>query len=77
MITEEKLAELKEEPLLVHMQDASEIVDTLSALWRVARAAEGLCYGTDWNNGNHAIRHGYRQELMDAVKALREGKEIP
>ena len=78
MITEEKLAKLRktwsengwydEDPTTL-MPD---LMDTLSALWRVVRAAEGLCHGTDWNKGTHAITHGYRQKLIDAVVSLRE-----
>ena len=74
MITEEKLAELRAEEFISNLP-IDEMFATLSALWRVARAAEGLCHGTDWNKGTHAITHGYRQKLIDAVVALREGKE--
>jgi hypothetical protein len=43
-----------------------------NALQRVARAAEGLSHGVDWNNGTHAITHGYRKKLLDALSALKE-----
>lgn len=36
----------------------------------VYRAARGLCHGTDWNNGTHAVRHGYRAKLIKAVSAV-------
>lgn len=32
-------------------------------------AAHGLSFGIDWNNGNHAVLHGYRQKLLDALPA--------
>lgn len=35
---------------------------------RFYEAAEGLSFGTDWNNGTHAKLHGYRQKLLDALK---------
>lgn len=35
----------------------------------VVEAAQGLAYGTDWNKGNHAIKHGYRKKLLDALTA--------
>jgi hypothetical protein len=40
----------------------------------LVEAATGLSYGTDWNNGTHAKLHGYRQKLLDALKAYKEGK---
>ncbi len=43
----------------------------LPELIAVARAANGLSFGTDWNNGTHAKGHGYRQRLIDALHALR------
>ena len=78
MITEEKLAELKEEPLLVHMQDAWEIVDTLSALWRVYRAAEKAQSALDNLMGDSDLPDDESdefkacQELSIALAALRE-----
>lgn len=36
------------------------------------KAATGLSYGTDWNNGTHAKLHGYRQKLLDVLAKARE-----
>ena len=36
----------------------------------IAHAAMGLCAGVDWSKGTHAVTHGYRQKLIDAVAAL-------
>ena len=43
----------------------------LSELIAVARVANGLSMGSDWNHGTHAKEHGYRQQLIDALQALR------
>ena len=32
--------------------------------------AQGLSLGRDWNNGTHAVNHGYRRMLVKAVKKL-------
>lgn len=36
------------------------------------KAALGLSHGVDWNNGSHAIEHGYRDKLLSAVMKLKE-----
>jgi hypothetical protein len=41
-------------------------------LMAVFEAAHGLCCGVDWNKGTHAILHGYRKKLIDAVRKFRE-----
>jgi hypothetical protein len=41
------------------------------ALLPVFKAAKGLCFGTDWNKGAHALKYGYRQKLIDAVRQAR------
>ena len=41
-------------------------------LLAIARAAEGLVLGTDWNKGTQAIIHGYRAKLVKAVKAYQQ-----
>lgn len=41
------------------------------ALGPLLVAAEGLSHGTDWNKGSHAVMHGYRQILLDAIPAAR------
>ena len=88
MITEEKLAELRK-AYPVSPADYGEIImgkitllyifDTLSALWRVAKAAEGLFYeGTPIANHVTGEPEPYRwnpEELKEALAALREGKE--
>jgi hypothetical protein len=38
----------------------------------VARAAEGLSHGVDWNKGTHAIIHGYRKQLLEALAAIKD-----
>ena len=40
---------------------------------RLLEAVRGLSMGTDWNNGTHAITHGYRRMLVKAVKDLETG----
>lgn len=45
----------------------------------LAKAAQGLSHGTDWNNGTHAKTHGYRQQLLEALAAyelLRNGGKV-
>lgn len=53
----------------------------LSVAKEVVNAALGLSYGTDWNKGTHAITHGYRQKLLNALakyqKLGRRGNEMP
>lgn len=46
----------------------------VKALEDVYVAAQGLCHGTDWNEGTHAKALGYRQKLIDAVDRARAGK---
>lgn len=41
---------------------------------KLLEAAEGLSYGTDWNNGTHAKLHGYRQKLLDALSEYKGDK---
>jgi len=36
-------------------------------LMELYNAADGLCYGTDWNQGTAAKLHGYRRKLQLAV----------
>lgn len=76
MITEEKLAELRKELGLSRNQtmmlcprsfDVDEALDTLSALWRVYRAAEEAAPFI-------GIVEAKRQ-LTNSLAALREGKE--
>ena len=78
MITEEKLAELRAEEFISNLP-IDEMFATLSALWRVARAAEGLFYeGTPIANHVTGEPEPYRwnpEELKEALAALREGKE--
>lgn len=66
MITEEKLAEFKKGQDYIPLPSwtIGEICDTLSALWRVARAAEEI-----------RARGNMTLELDEALAALREGKE--
>ena len=52
--------------LPVFKSDLRDIADTLSALWRVVRAAE--------NEGLDAMMDSYPQ-MSEALAALREGKE--
>ena len=49
--------------------EASE--EELKLLRPVYEAARGLCHGTDWNNGNHARLHGYREKLIAATAIAR------
>jgi len=49
--------------------EASE--EELKLLRPVYEAARGLCHGTDWNNGNHARLHGYREKLIAATATAR------
>lgn len=50
------------------MRDFLEHVRKLEAVYDAAR---GLCFGVDWNNGVAAIKHGYRQKLIEAVNAIK------
>ena len=36
---------------------------------RFANAAKGLSFGKDWNKGTHALKHGYRQKLLNALES--------
>ena len=47
----------------------------IAELERVYEAALGLTLGVDWNNGTQALKHGYRQKLIDAVNAVGGPKE--
>lgn len=47
----------------------------VKALEEVYKAASGLCHGKDWNRGTHAIAHGYRAALVDAVRRARAALE--
>jgi hypothetical protein len=38
----------------------------------LVRAAHGLSFGEDWNNGTHAKTHGYREKLLQALAALED-----
>lgn len=38
---------------------------------RVCEASDGLSHGVDWNQGTHAIIHGYRKKLLKALEAWR------
>ena len=82
MITEEKLAELREELRLSRNQtmmlcprsfDVDEALDTLSALWRVARAAE-KALNNDLQQCSPSCESDF-VPLLEALAALREGKE--
>ncbi len=75
MLTMEEVQELKKEPLLVHMQDADLIVETLEAALTVVEAAKGLSHERDWNEGTHAIVHGYREQLLKALEPFRRDGE--
>ena len=43
----------------------------MEAFAEVFDAAFGLCCGYDWNHGSHAIMHGYRRKLLEAVNRIR------
>ena len=86
MITEEKLAIIKDEYIThdvmedcVICKDVPEMLDTLSALWRVAKAAEKYEFRTRMQdeNENEDPRFSLyaRMDLFKALTALREGKE--
>jgi Lar family restriction alleviation protein len=45
---------------------AMAVIDTVMPL---IDAAHGLSFGTDWNNGTHALTHGYRKKLLEALPA--------
>lgn len=59
-------------------RESKEILDVtaLPQLIAVARAANGLSMGSDWNHGTHAKEHGYRQQLIDALKAIRATRKV-
>ncbi len=44
--------------------------EELAMLRNIAEAARGLCFGSDWNNGNQVRLHGYREKLIRAVTAM-------
>ena len=72
MITEEKLAELRNTILCdVHETTWLEIMDTLSALWRVAKAAEAVAEAARTFDD----RVANMEKLRKAIDSLREGKE--
>ena len=82
MITEEKLVELRDHlkgtlyfnqsPNVHFLDDANEICDTLSALWRVAKAAEAVADAARTFDD----RVANMEKLRKAIDSLREGKEI-
>ncbi len=47
-----------------------DLADEIARLREIAEAARGLCFGADWNNGNHVKLHGYREKLIRAVAAM-------
>ena len=60
----------------IRVGDDEAVVQAADAL---AKAAQGLSHGTDWNNGTHAKTHGYRQQLLEALAAyelLRNGGKV-
>ena len=72
MITEEKLATLRNVILCdVHETTWLEIMDTLSALWRVAKAAEAVAEAARTFDD----RVANMEKLRKAIDSLREGKE--
>lgn len=74
MITEEKLAEFKKGQDYIPLPNwtISEICDTLSALWRVAKAAEAVAEAARTFDD----RVANMEKLRKAIDSLREGKEI-
>lgn len=52
------------------LRDGADEIDRLQA---VVAAAEGLCFGEDWNNGTHAKIH--RPRLIAALRALGHNNE--
>lgn len=82
MITEEKLATFRNTILCdVHETTWLELMDTLSALWRVANEAETVIGHPACNLGSASYSKlpqglGPRLcDLQDALAALREGEE--
>lgn len=61
----ELIENLKAELQNTRTQSQCELYDELY------KAALGLTHGVDWNNGNHAIKHGYREKLINAVNAIK------
>jgi hypothetical protein len=55
---------------LVELRKANAGLDRLYA--ELYFHASALTFGTDWNKGTHALLHGHRKGLIDAVKALKE-----
>jgi hypothetical protein len=51
--------------------DLASIIDREFA--GLVEAAKGLSCGDDWNNGTHALKHGYRQKLLDALAKIGGG----
>lgn len=56
---------------MVTTMTPTELRNILAQHIAVARAANGLSMGSDWNHGTHAKEHGYRQQLIDALQSLR------
>ena len=66
---------LKEQLALAHERIETEVAKNaeLEKLYAELHLhAYALTFGTDWNKGTHALLHGHRQGLIDAVKALME-----
>ena len=61
---------------MVTTMTPTELRDILAQYIAVARAANGLSMGSDWNHGTHAKEHGYRQQLIDALKAIRATRKV-
>mgnify|MGYP005608967513 FL=1 len=61
---------------MVTTMTPTELRDILAQYIAVARAANGLSMGSDWNHGTHAKEHGYRQQLIDALQALRATEKV-
>ena len=84
MITEERIANMKKmldlnlacetTTLPVFKSDLRDLADTLSALWRVCRAAEAY-YKSNTGLSHICYESGTGKDLEDALAALREGKE--
>lgn len=51
------------------------LLETARAALKVVEAAKGLICGVDWNNGTHAITHGYREKLIESLSPFREGEK--
>ncbi len=51
--------------------DVKRLCATLEAALKVVEAAKGLSHGEDWNYGTHALVHGYRAKLLQALAPFR------